>query len=59
MDHNDDSWWKGKSKVNLDDLHFAAFVTSPSIDDKGELRYIVVNAIDFPYNEAKPFEYID
>ena len=54
MDHNDSSWWEGKSKVNLDDLHFAAFVTT----HEGTV-YTVVNAIDFPYNEAKPFEYID
>ena len=54
VDHNDGSWWEGKSKVNLADLHFAAFVTT----HEGTV-YTVVNAIDFPYNEAKPFEYID
>lgn len=48
-----DSWWEGRSKINLDDLHFAAFVTT----HKGS-RYSVVNAIDFKYNETKPFEYI-
>lgn len=47
-----DSWWKGKSKVNLDDLHFAAFVTT----HKGN-TYTVVNAIDFPYNGSVAFEY--
>ena len=48
-----DSWWEGKSKVNLDDLHFAAFVTA-----RDGSRYNVVNAIDFKYNESKSFEYI-
>ena len=46
-------WWEEFStKVNLDDLHLAAFVTS----HKGT-RYTVENAIDFKYNEAKPFDY--
>ena len=46
-------WWEEfGTKVNLDDLHFAAFVTS----HKGT-RYTVENAIDFKYNEAKPFDY--
>lgn len=48
-----DSWWVGKSKINLDDLHFAAFVTA-----REGSRYNVVNAIDFKYNEERPFEYI-
>ena len=49
-----DHWWEGygDSKVHLDDLHFAAFVTS----HKGT-RYTVENAIDFKYNESKPFDY--
>ena len=49
-----DHWWEGygDSKVHLDDLHFAAFVTS----HKGT-RYTVENAIDFKYNEARPFDY--
>lgn len=47
-----DSWWKGKSEVNLDDLHFAAFVTTHT----GNV-YTVVNAIDFPYNGSVAFEY--
>jgi len=57
IDHNDGSWWEGKSKVNLNDLHFAAFVTTPENTSKGVL-YKVVNAIDFKYNEERPFEYI-
>lgn len=48
-----DSWWEGKSKINLDDLHFAAFVTT----HEGS-RYNVVNVIDFRYNETRPFEYL-
>ena len=49
-----DHWWEGNhgQKVNLDDLHFAAFVTS----HKG-IRYTVENAIDFPYNQPKAFDY--
>lgn len=51
-----DHWWEGygDGKVHLEDLHFAAFVTTPSAD--GE-RYTVVNAIDFPYNTPAPFDY--
>jgi hypothetical protein len=46
-------WWEEfGSKVNLDDLHFAAFVTSRS-----GARYVVENAIDFKYNETRAFEY--
>lgn len=52
IDHNDGSWWAGWEKVNLDDLHFAAFVTN----HKGNV-YTVVNAIDFPYNGSVAFEY--
>lgn len=48
-----DSWWKSKGRINLDDLHFAAFVTSR----KGNV-YTVVNAIDFPYNGSVAFEYL-
>ena len=46
-------WWEefGR-KVNLDDLHFAAFVTSHV-----GTRYTVENAIDFPYNQQKAFDY--
>lgn len=54
IDHYDGTWWEGRSKVNLDDLHFAAFVTNTT-DGKS---YTVVNAIDFPYNTAAPFEYL-
>ena len=51
-----DHWWEGygDGKVHLEDLHFAAFVTTPSADGK---RYTVVNAIDFPYNTPAPFDY--
>ena len=45
-----DTWW---TDVNLDDLHFAAFVTTKSA---GYVKN--VNVIDFKYNEAKPFEYL-
>jgi len=48
-----DSWWYTKGKINLDDLHFAAFVTT----HKGTV-YKVANVIDFKYNETKLFEYI-
>ena len=48
-----DSWWYTKGKINLDDLHFAAFVTT----HKGTV-YKVANVIDFKYNETKPFDYI-
>lgn len=48
-----DSWWEGKKDgINLDDLHFAAFVTTHE-----GTRYNVVNVIDFKYNEAKGFDY--
>ena len=54
-----DHWWEGygDGKVHLEDLHFAAFVTTPTTDDDGVLRYTVVNAIDFPYNQPAPFDY--
>lgn len=52
------SWWKGKSKITLSDLHFAAFVTTSEVNERNELEYEVVNAIDFKYNEARPFDYI-
>lgn len=46
-------WWEEfDTKVNLDDLHFAAFVTS----HQGS-RYTVENAIDFPYNTVVSFDY--
>ena len=48
-------WWEiapGVNKVNLNDLHFAAFVTSRK--NKG---YTVDNVIDFKYNEKRAFEY--
>ena len=38
--------------TNLDDLHFAAFVTT--IEGRG---YKVVNVVDCPYNEPTPFDY--
>lgn len=45
-------WWENFKPENLNDLHFAAFVTSH--DGKG--KYTVVNAVDFPYNQPTPFE---
>ena len=52
-DDNRYGWWEEfGSNVNLDDLHFAAFVTS----HKGT-RYTVENSVDFKYNEAKAFDY--
>jgi hypothetical protein len=45
-------WWESFKPEKLDELHFAAFVTTN--DGKG--KYTVVNAIDFPYNEPTPFE---
>ena len=49
-----DHWWEGNAgqKINLDDLHFAAFVTSHE-----GIRYTVENAIEFPYNQPKAFDY--
>ena len=38
--------------TNLDDLHFAAFVTT--IEGRG---YKVVNVVDCPYNKPTPFDY--
>lgn len=52
VNHNDGSWWAGKSKVDLNDLHFAAFVTT----HKGNV-YTVANAVSFPYNGSKSFDY--
>lgn len=43
--------WKLK---NMDDIHFAAFVTSTTADGK---YYEVVNAVDCPYDEPVPYEY--
>lgn len=45
-------WWESFKPEKLDELHFAAFVTTN--DGKG--KYTVVNAIDFPYNEPTPFD---
>ena len=45
-------WWESFKPESLNDLHFAAFVTTN--DGKG--KYTVVNAIDFPYNQPTPFE---
>lgn len=51
-----DNWWEGISGgINLDDLHFAVFVTK--LVDKKKLTYRVINAIDVPYNGQKSFEY--
>ena len=48
-----DSWWEGKKGgITLDDLHFAAFVTTHE-----GIRYTIANVVDFKYNEEKPFEY--
>lgn len=49
---NKGGWWESFSADKLDDLHFAAFVTSHS----GAV-YTVVNAVDFPYNTPAAFEY--
>ena len=51
---NKGGWWESFSAEKLDDLHFAAFVTT----HKGS-TYTVVNAIDFPYNAPTSFEYIN
>ena len=45
-------WWESFSAEKLNDLHFAAFVTT----HVGR-TYTVVNAIDFPYNQPAPFDY--
>jgi hypothetical protein len=45
-------WWESFKPEKLNDLHFAAFVTTH--DERG--KYTVVNAIDFPYNQPTPFE---
>ena len=45
-------WWESFKPEKLNDLHFAAFVTSHN----GKGKYTVVNAIDFPYNQPTPFE---
>ena len=45
-------WWESFKPECLNDLHFAAFVTT---HDGGS--YTVVNAIDFKYDEERPFEY--
>ena len=49
---NKGGWWESFTEKSLDDLHFAAFVTT----HEGS-KYNVVNAIDFKYNEPVPFEY--
>ena len=49
-----DSWWTDLyDDVDLDDLHFAAFVTTPY-----SRSFKNVNVIDFKYNEARAFEYL-
>ena len=45
-------WWESFKSESLNDLHFAAFVTT----NNGKGKYTVVNAIDFPYNQPTPFE---
>lgn len=53
-----ESWWaKQSGGVQLSDLRIAAFVTTPVKTDTGKTVYKVLNAIQFPYNQAKPFEY--
>lgn len=52
-----DSWWKTKGQINLDNLHFAAFVTTPVNTSKG-LNYQVVNAVGFDYDESFELEYL-
>jgi hypothetical protein len=49
-------WWESFSNEKLNDLHFAAFVTTPVNTPKG-VKYEVVNAIDFPYNTPAPSDY--
>ena len=49
---NKGGWWESFSAEKLNDLHFAAFVTTHSGS-----TYTVVNAIDFPYSTPTPFEY--
>ena len=49
-------WWE-YTPVDLNDLHFAAFVTTPVQKGNNEV-YKTVNAIDFPYNGEVGFEYI-
>lgn len=52
-----DSWWTDSyDDVDLDDLHFAAFVTTPNATSMGK-SFKNVNVIDFKYNEARAFEY--
>lgn len=50
-------WWESFSPEKLNDLHFAAFVTTPYVTSEGYTSYEVVNAIDFPYNQPTPFDY--
>lgn len=45
-------WWETFKDECLNDLHFAAFVTSPKKN-----VYTVVNALDFKYNEKRAFDY--
>lgn len=45
-------WWESFSAEKLNELHFAAFVTT----HVGR-TYTVVNAIDFPYNDKTQFDY--
>lgn len=45
-------WWESFSESRLNDLHFAAFVTTFSGSS-----YAVLNAIDFPYNTPAQFDY--
>lgn len=47
----DKTAWKLK---DMNDIHFAAFVTSTTADGQ---YYEVVNAVDCPYNEPVPYEY--
>ncbi|MBE6251184.1 MAG: Omp28-related outer membrane protein [Bacteroidales bacterium] len=48
-----DHWWEGQTGgIKLDNLHFAAFVTSHQ-----GTRYTVENAVEFKYNGSKAFDY--
>lgn len=51
----DTAWWLA-SEGSVEDMHFAAFVTSPKNSKRG-VYYVVENAIDFPYNYPAAFEY--
>lgn len=53
----DEDWFK-KSGGSIEDIHLAAFVTTPVKTSRG-MTYPVVNAIDIPYNESVAFDYAE